>query len=81
MIDIHEFHKLLGRLNIDTVRRTSKYYDIELKEKITSCENCAIGKIKTTNIPKYNDNKTLIPGERFYCDIIHNLKKSCVGSQ
>ena len=64
--DINLWHKRLGHLNKDDVKRTIGCGD-NLKEV---CETCALGKQTSKPVPKETQNKSQKPLELVYSDIL-----------
>ena len=80
-IDINDFHTLLGHPNYEVTARTAKYYEIKLCGEKVECGPCGLAKIKMKNIPKHNQSKSTLPGERLYTDISYTMERSYSGSQ
>ena len=60
---------------------TAKYYKVDLTGKVNNCLSCSLEKIRQKNIPKKNENKCNMPGERMYLDISSMRKPSMGGRQ
>ena len=57
IMEINQFHKLLGHPNIVKCKQMAKSMDAKLTEKIEECESCGLGKAKKKKISKIG-NKT-----------------------
>ena len=63
------FHQICGHAGTHLMQATAKYYGVELSGTVQKCVSCSLEKIRQKNIPKENENKSKIPGERMYLDI------------
>jgi hypothetical protein len=81
VIDINDFHKSMGHVNEESLRKTADFYNIKLKGKLNKCYKCSISKIKQRNLAKATENKSEIPGERLFIDISSIKQRSFSGSK
>jgi hypothetical protein len=81
VVDINDFHKSMGHINEESLRKTALFYNIKLKVKLDKCYECSISKIKQRNVAKTTENKSEIPGERLFIDISSIKKRSFSGSK
>jgi hypothetical protein len=82
VVNINDFHKSMGHVNEESLRKTAQLYNIKLKGKLEKCYECSISKIKQRNVAKTTENKSEIPGERLFIDIssIKHLAAQNIGS-
>jgi hypothetical protein len=81
-IKYEELHAMLGHPGEKTVRETAKRLSIEVSGKSKNpCEHCAKAKMRQKNIPKENENKTDVVGERLYVDISSIKSRSYGGNK
>jgi hypothetical protein len=81
VVDVNDFHKLMGHINEESLRKTADYYGIKLKGNCETCYECSISKIRQKNVKKQTQNKSSIPGERLFIDISHVRAQSFGGSK
>ena len=75
------FHQKTGHTMNAYLQDTAKYYGIELSGTIPNCVSCSIKKKRQKNIPKDNANKSTIPGDRRYLDILSMTQVSSGGNK
>jgi hypothetical protein len=68
-VNINKMHPTLGHVNEETVKRTDKYYGINLIGNMEKCEHCALAKARQKNVAKISTHKATKVGERLYLDI------------
>ena len=74
-------HNTLGHISDESMRKTAKYYNLQLTKKETSCGDCLLAKARQKNIPKLNENRSKIPGQRLFFDVSSIKNKSFGGSK
>ena len=74
------FHRVTGHAGHHLMDATAKYYKANLTGKVNNHLSCSLEKIRQKNIPKNNEDKSKIPGERMYLDISSMRKPSMGGS-
>ena len=75
------FHKVTGHAGHHLMDATAKYYKVDLTVKVNNCLSCSLEKIRKTNFPKKNEDKSDNPEERMYLDISSMRKPSMGGRQ
>jgi hypothetical protein len=79
--DIKNLHKAIGLCGKEALRITAKFYDWKSLEKLETCEDCTVGKVK-----KKNTNKQWLQGientvERLFIGILSIKGESFGGSK
>jgi hypothetical protein len=49
-VDINKIHAILGHINEEKVKRTAKYYGIDLIGTMEKCEHCVLAKARQKNV-------------------------------
>ena len=70
------FHRVTGHAGHHLMDATTEYYKVNLTGKVNNCLSCSLEKIRQKNIPKKNEVKSKIPGDRMYLDISSMRKPS-----
>ena len=63
-----ELHAMLGHPGAQSVQRTAQALGLEIAGRADKCIACAQAKMKQKNIPKENENRSTVPGERLTID-------------
>jgi hypothetical protein len=79
--DVNDLHHMFGHAHFDAIKRSGKYYNIELKGDAKTCVACALAKIRQKNINKVTLSKSLKPGDRIYVDISGTIWRSYGGAK
>ena len=74
-------HAKLGHCGEDFVKSTAKYYNWNITGAMKPCEACAIGKAKQAPVSKQLNEKSNIPGEKWFIDITSIAHESFGGTK
>ena len=67
-----EFHKMLGHYCSDRMQKTANVHGLKLDWEFKTCEYCFVTKAKQKNVNKEWKDRSQVPGEQFYLDVISN---------
>jgi hypothetical protein len=68
-MEINKFHRSMGHVNEDDLRKMGKYCGIKLYGTLEPCYSCSLAKIQQKNVRKVTMDQSTIPGERLIVDI------------
>jgi hypothetical protein len=51
-IDVNKFHKMIVRLGLDCLKKTSQVHGLKLKGDFEVCTDCAVAKARQKNVSK-----------------------------
>ncbi|MGL4341755.1 MAG: reverse transcriptase domain-containing protein, partial [Lactococcus lactis] len=80
-IDINDFHRLMGHVHFDSLKKTAAFYGIVLTGTFNKCYECAISKTRQKNVSKESDSRSKVAGERLFVDISSVKAESYGGSK
>ena len=75
------FHKVTGHAGHHLMDATAKYCKVNLTGKVNNRLSCSLENIQQKNIPKKDQDKSYMRGERMYLDISSMRKPSMGGRQ
>jgi hypothetical protein len=70
VVDINDFHQLMGHVNEDSLCKMADYYGLKLRGQFNKCFECSLAKICQRNVGKTTEKTSKIPGERLMVDNI-----------
>jgi hypothetical protein len=63
VVDINDFHRSMGHVHEDSLRKMADYYGLKLRVQFNTCLECSLAKIRQRNVGKTTENTSKIPGE------------------
>jgi hypothetical protein len=73
---------MLGHAHFDSIKRSAKYYNVQLSGTVQTCVACALAKIRQKNINKVTSFKSFHPGaRRIYIVISSSMRPSYGGAK
>lgn len=71
----------MGHYGKESIIKTSHDLNLDIKDKPTGCEYCALRKSRCNNLNQVNENKSTIPGKMIYIDLRWKNRTSQGGSR
>jgi hypothetical protein len=68
-MEINKFHRSMGHVHEDSLRKMGKYYGIKLYSTLEPYYSCSLAKIRQKNVRKVTVDRSTTPGERLMVDI------------
>jgi hypothetical protein len=80
-VDINIIHNRLGHAHKRIIQATCDKYNLQTKNNLTVCPNCAIAKAKQTDLNRRSEPRSTEKGDRINMDVSSALVTSFGGAK